>query len=316
VDLETTHGRKLEDVLPPGHPVRELAARAFENGANGSLSVRIPLGPNGADPPSAAITHPIPGLGNRGGGILIEFREEAALRELHSLVDHSRVLSRLGQMAVGVAHEIRNPLQALSFELGAMRESRDLAHDEIEPRVQVMMEEVQRLQRAVSGFLKVARLRQLTYASASLNELCEEIHRSMEVEADLAGVELDLDLDADLPETLCDREVLRQAIQNLVTNATQALPSSTGHVTLSSRHVDSVIRISVADTGPGIRQEHLEKVCDLYFTTKPGGSGVGLSLVRQAVEMHGGELEIDSHPGAGTTMTLRIPIHTPEEGEG
>ncbi len=307
VDQKGARGKRIGEVLPIEHPVRPLADRAFE-AKNGTLSVVIPQAPGVEEPASAAIAHQIPGLGEREGGVLIEFRDAAALKQLQSLVGQSRVLSRLGQMAVGVAHEIRNPLQAISFELGALRESRELAHEEIDSRVEAISEEIQRLQRAVSGFLKVARLRQPEYAPVQLNDLLDELHRSMEAEVNLAGLEMDLALDPSLPETMCDREVLRQAVQNLITNASQALPSTSGRIELTSRGREGEIVITIKDSGPGIRKEHLEKVCDLYFTTKPGGSGVGLSLVRQAVEMHGGELEIDSSLGSGTTMMLRIPV--------
>jgi len=130
----------------------------------------------------------------------------------------------------------------------------------------------------------------------------------LKAEAGLSGLDLDLDLFAELPETYADREVMRQAVENLVKNALQALPSRDGRVILQSRAVDSEIRVSVADTGPGIPPEHIEKVFDLYFTTKEGGTGVGLPLVRQALEMHAGDVEVDSDQEKGTVVTLRLPI--------
>lgn len=308
LDSSSSRGRRIDEILPADHPVSQLVARAY-NGADGSISVDMPQS-RPDEPASAAIAHQIPGLADRGGGVLIEFREAAAWKELHWLVYQSRVLSRLGQMAVGVSHEIKNPLQAISLELAVLRETRDLPREEIDSHVEAITNGIQRIHRAVIGFLTVARMRQPTYAPVQLNVVLRELHDSMVAQANLAGLELDLDLDEALPETLCDQEVLRQAVQNLTANALQALPSSSHHVVLSSRLVDSAIRISVADRGPGIRKEDLDKVSDLYFTTKPGGSGVGLALVRQAVEMHGGELIIDSVFGSGATMTLSIPVRT------
>ncbi len=308
LDPSRATGRRIDDVLPADHPVRLLADRLYDeqiDTADGPLSVPVPTQDGGRS--YAAIGHRITG-GNPPAGALIEFKESTALEALHSLSDHSRVLSRLGQMAAGVAHEIRNPLQTINLELGILRGSRNLSHEEVDLHVRTALEEVQRLQRAVSGFLKVARLRALAPAGVQLNELIEEVHRSMEAEANLSGLDLELDLCAGLPETQADREVLRQALQNLVKNAVQALPSRNGRITLATRKTDSEILISVSDTGPGIHPEIQERVFDLYFTTKEGGTGVGLALVRQALEMHGGEVKLLSTPGEGTVVTLELPI--------
>jgi signal transduction histidine kinase len=304
IDPGSSRGRNIEDLLPARHPVLELAARALDDAEDG-LSVDVASSP--PQQPSAAIAHLIPGFANRQNGVLIEFREAAAMRELHRLVDQSRILSRLGQMAIGVAHEIRNPLQAISFEVAALQEIKDLGREEIDKRVGAIGNEIQRLQRAVSGFLKIARLREPTYEAVQLNELLEDLRQSMQAQADLAGLAIEFDCDPNLPESMCDRGVVNQAVENLITNATQALPSASGRIVIASRYDCSGIRISITDTGPGIRKEHLDKVCELYFTTKVGGSGVGLALVRQAVEMHGGEIKIDSRVGAGTSITLMIP---------
>jgi signal transduction histidine kinase len=304
VDPVDARGKRIEDLLPEGHHVRRLVERLLA-GSEGSLSIRLPR--EGSGPGYVAVGHRITETDGP-GGVLVEFRETGALEDLHAMVDQSRVLSRLGQMATGVAHEIRNSLQTISFELGILRESRGGDPDEIAAHVREASAEIQKLQRSVSGFLKVARLRQLAPAPIHLNDLLLEVHRAMEAEANLAGLELELDSEQGLPETHADREVLRQALQNVVRNAIQALPSRDGRILLRSRAVGGEILISVHDTGPGIPAEIREKVSDLYFTTKEGGTGVGLAIVRQAVEMHGGELDIDSGPGEGAAVTLRLPL--------
>jgi signal transduction histidine kinase/HAMP domain-containing protein len=311
IDVALARGKRLVQLLPEGHPVRELVARVMLGEAE-TLSIHLPPQPDGKV--YVGIAHRIAGGDGSSGGVLVEFKEAADLEELHSLVDHSRVLARLGQMAAGVAHEIRNPLQTISFELDELRGAGDLTAEEVDRRVRILMEEIQRLQRAVSGFLKVARLRQPSFAPLSVNDLLLEIHQSMESTVNLAGLELDLDLHEDLPATLGDAEVLRQAVQNLIANATQALPSRDGRIVMASRSTNREIRISVADTGPGIPEEILAKVCDLYFTTKDDGTGVGLALVRQAVEMHGGDMGIDSTVGSGTVVTVRLPLRAAPVG--
>jgi signal transduction histidine kinase len=124
--------------------------------------------------------------------------------------------------------------------------------------------------------------------------------------ASLAGVELVLELEPDLPDTWADPEVLSQALENLIRNAFQAMAETGGRVLLKSRVAAGRVRITVQDDGPGMPQDVLERARDLYFTTKSDGSGVGLALVQQAVDMHGGHMEISSAPGQGTQVDIDL----------
>ncbi|MDM7914156.1 MAG: PAS domain-containing sensor histidine kinase [Candidatus Eisenbacteria bacterium] len=307
IDLESSRGKRIDELLAPDHPVRVLADRLYDNASPEEGTFSVPLPPSGNAPAHVAIGHRITGA-DAPAGVLIEFKETTALEELHLLIDHSKVLTRLGQMAAGVAHEIRNPLQTINLELGILRQSRNLSMEEVDSHVRTAQDEIQRLQRAVSGFLKVARLRQLVYAPLDVNDLLEEIQQGMEAEANLAGLELEFHPDPAIPETQGDRSVLRQAVENVVRNAIQALPSREGRVLVRSRTEGNEIQIVVSDTGPGIPPEHLDKVADLYFTTRGEGTGVGLALVMQAMHMHAGDMKIESRVGEGTSVTLRVPV--------
>jgi signal transduction histidine kinase len=233
--------------------------------------------------------------------------DRVELAEL-SWADQSRVLARLGQTATGVAHELRNQLQRVQFDLDELRKGDTMAPELMRRRVESAAQGVQSLGGAVRGFLKVARVRPLAPEAVRVNELLGQILRELEAEAMLAGVDLTLEADPGVPETLADPEVLRQAVYNLVRNSLQALTDREGTVTIRTSVESDRLRISVADDGPGIPPEVLDRVFDLYFTTRLDGSGVGLALVRQAAEMHGGLVAIDSAPGTETVVTIDIPV--------
>lgn len=228
--------------------------------------------------------------------------------------DQSRVLARLGQAATGVAHELRNQLQTVQFDLDELRKGDTMPPDLMRKRVESAALGVRSLGGAVRGFLKVARVRPLAPEAVRINELLEQIRGELEAEALLAGIDLALEADPELPETLADPEVLRQAVYNLVRNSLQALTDREGTVTIRTSRISDRLRISVADDGPGIPPEVLDRVFDLYFTTRLDGSGVGLALVRQAAEMHGGEVTINSGPSTGTVVTIEIPWRRTWEG--
>jgi signal transduction histidine kinase len=236
-------------------------------------------------------------------------RSEALDPGTELLLDQSRVLAGLGQTAAGMAHELRNHLQTVQFDLDALRSADRLSPDELRSRVESAADGVDRLGGAVRGFLKVARVRPLAPESVQVNDVIREAAVALRDEAALAGVELKYELDPSLPETLADPEVLQQAVRNLVRNSVQALSSGEGgSVWIRTANTGGTLRITVSDNGPGIPSAVLGRVFDLYFTTRKDGSGVGLALVRQSVEMHGGEIHIDSQEGFGTEIVLEMPV--------
>jgi signal transduction histidine kinase len=120
-----------------------------------------------------------------------------------------------------------------------------------------------------------------------------------------------LDVDA-LPERFWgDRTLLRQALVNLITNAEQAMPGG-GHVTLGARRTDAGVELSITDEGVGIPEDLQSRIFDLYFTTKDDGTGIGLAVVQQIVQLHGGRIRLRSSPGQGTQITLQLPVRTVE----
>jgi len=296
-------GRPLDDLVPPAHPVHGLCRRLRESKER-SLSVPLPEGNGRGD--MVAVGHRLEESDDADAAILVEIKTARDQAALHNLVDQTRVLMHLGQMAAGVAHEIRNPLQALTLELDALSE---VAGDapEVEQHVRGALQKVRRLDLAIRGFLKLARLRPRLVERIELNALLEEIRSELETDAILAGLELVLDPSSEPASVDGDREVLRQAISNLLQNAIEAQPSKDHRVVLRCRREPDGIRVSVVDSGPGIPPEDRSKVLELFYTTRPEGTGVGLAIVRQTAEMYGGRVEIGSGPAGGTVVAIVLP---------
>jgi signal transduction histidine kinase len=255
------------------------------------------------------------------------------LSQVQSTIRYSRKLAALGRLSAGVAHEVKNPLNAMMIHLELLRQqfapsparagagragagraaaavSGATVVSGVDPadaiqHVDVIAGEIRRLDEVVQGFLRFSRPEDLRLQPVRLESLLDEIVPIVRPEAERLGVELRVECNA--PDVNGDPAMLRQAFLNLALNGCQAMPNGG---TLSVRcEAASGHRVSVSfvDTGVGIKPEHLQRIFDLYFTTKDKGSGIGLSMVYRTVQMHDGEIEVQSTPGAGTTFRVLLP---------
>jgi signal transduction histidine kinase len=254
------------------------------------------------------LTHIIEGRDRQLADIMLVVRNLDYLSQVQSTVTYSRKLAALSRLAAGVAHEIKNPLNATVIHLELLKQQvsgRDmpvaLGH------LSVIAAQIRRLDEVVQGFLKFIRPEELRLQPVSLASLVDEVMPVISAEAQKCDVKVDIQIPAALPDLSGDRAMLSQALLNLALNACQAMPTG-GRLRIagaaaSGRRVEVVCE----DSGIGISPEHLSKIFDLYFTTKELGSGIGLSLVYRTVQMHDGEVEVQSTPGRGTTFRLILP---------
>ena len=220
-------------------------------------------------------------------------------------------LASMGALAAGVAHEVRNPLNAISVIVQRLRREFVPAAaeaDEFGQLTGVVSDEVKRVNRIVEQFLELARPPALAKGRWDLAELLERAAQTVEPRAQVAGLRLQRDF-SDLGDVAVDADQLQQALLNLLGNAIDALATSAeGHIGLASRLLaDDCVEITVVDSGPGIPTAQLERIFDLYFTTKAEGAGLGLSLVHRIVSEHGGRIEVQSALGEGTRFTIILP---------
>jgi signal transduction histidine kinase len=260
------------------------------------------------------------GLSVLAAGILgmaaIFHNQHLHLQEVKALeieVLHRERLSALGNMAATVAHEVRNPLNAISMGLQRLKVEFQPTDDQEDYSrlTELMLEEVHRLNSIVEQFLSLARPLEIKPETLLVQDVLNELATLVEGEAQQSKVRIRVVAPLTLPPIKADREYLRQTLLNLILNALQAMPGG-GTLTLEANKSNANILISVTDTGTGIAPENRTRIFEPYFTTKPKGSGLGLAITRRIVEAHGGTITVFSEVGQGCRFQIALPINRKE----
>ena len=328
--MHALHPREMH-ALPADSAVRQIVERTIAGRrSQGPVSVSLADGPEGTE--RLLVTHAIEDTSGRFLGAMLVARNIGYLSQVHSTLNYSRKLAALGRLMAGVAHEVKNPLNAMTIHLELLKQKlqrqqavpvgasigiADAAsgigdpdspsRPDVTKHVDVIAKEIRRLDEVLNGFLKFARPDELKLQPVHLASLISEIATSVAPEAEQRHIVLKTDCPDSLPEINADPGMLSQAVLNLALNACQAMPNG-GTLKLSCRATARRrVEIDVEDTGIGIPPENLKRIFDLYFTTKDKGSGIGLSMVYRIVQLHDGEVEVQSTPGHGTRFRLIFP---------
>lgn len=223
----------------------------------------------------------------------------------------SEKLNALTLLAAGVAHEIGNPLNSLGIHLQLLeRKIKKLPPGDSEPLLEHLTtarSEISRLDSLLQEFLHAIRPARAVAQPTQINELIRDTLKTLEPELTSRQVQVELQLNDKLPKLPLDPDQIRQALFNLIKNAYQAVPASGGEITIGSTLNEHEILVRIADSGDGISPEVLGSLFEPYSTTKSGGTGLGLLIVRRILREHGGEIEIQSDEGQGTKVTLHFP---------
>ena len=218
----------------------------------------------------------------------------------------------LSRLAGGLVHELKNPLSTIGLHLALLEEE---WRKEDAPRARRSLQtlgrlraEIQRLTDVLEDFLRFARTDVLEFAPVDLNALVEQVALFVRPELEAQRIGLRTFPDLELPPVRADAARLRQALLNLIINARQALEGRGGHLTLITRREPGWALVEVVDDGPGMSPEVLARCFDVWYSTKKGGSGLGLPTVKRLMEAHRGALELESAPGRGTRARLRLPL--------
>jgi signal transduction histidine kinase len=240
--------------------------------------------------------------------------EMAERKRLEAAKLQSERLAVAGTMAAQVAHEVRNPLGSITLNLDLILKEISLlaegkGHSPAEGRGLVieMREEVHRIQRVVEDYLQFARLPKLQLRPVALNELLRQKLDFMHGEFERVRVKALTHLDPAVGTISADVEQLWQAVLNLIRNSLDAMPDG-GELIVGTWREAGQVRLRVTDTGKGMSEEQRKQVFAPFFTTKPSGTGLGLSLVQQITSEHGGYVDCESTPGKGSTFTIFLPV--------
>ena len=293
-------GKTLGALLGQSHPLvrvvrtaqaagSELRDVAIEEGSEGERSrLLVSIFPLGRDSSRA--------------GQLVIVRDLESVRRLESVFDDSERLARLGGLFSGVAHQIRNPLNAITLELELLSQDARASRP-VEDHVHAVREEMNRIDLVIEALMRFMRPGQLKIERLAVNDLLSEVAGGVND----PRIAVDCEFDPAVVFIKADRAVLMEALRNIVQNAADAMPRG-GRLRLSSALAEGCVELTIADTGEGIAPEHLENIFQLYFTTKADGNGVGLPLALRAVDLHGGTLKLDSRVNEGTTVRIRLPL--------
>ncbi|MCK5943882.1 MAG: HAMP domain-containing histidine kinase [Planctomycetes bacterium] len=227
-------------------------------------------------------------------------------------------LAQLGTLLAGFAHEVRNPLSTIGLNLQLVledfREAETTRDKRTHKRLSTVEAEVRRLQKLLEEFLSYARAPEPKLVDVDLNQKLQALVDFQEPEMKDRGLSLRFYPGVDVGPVPCDWDHVQSAVGNLIRNAAEATPEG-GEVLVSTLRDGDFVTIRVVDTGEGIPEEQAKRVLEPYFSTKKGGTGLGLPTARRVADEHGGTLTMQSEPGKGTQFSLRLPLRVGDPAE-
>ena len=246
---------------------------------------------------------------NNGKNFVVVIKDLTEIKELEEQITRKEQLLAMGELASGVAHEIRNPLntiatiiQQLNKDFKPVSES-----DEYYSLTKLVHKEVQRINDSIKNFLNFARPEPVRYSVFTLSELMNEIKHLYQNHLLNKNISFNIDQKWD-GQVNWDKDKIKQVLINLIKNSEDSIDQN-GKIDITLSQAKGNILITLSDTGNGISKENLSKIFNLYFTTKPEGSGIGLSIIQRIITEHNGIISVDSKLNVGTTFIIKIPVN-------
>ncbi len=298
-------GRRVNEIFPPGHPLREVLH--MEGDELSEIAAETDLHTAGGVKRVSVSVQAIQENGERMGA-LVTLRDLDSLESINTQLQVSERLAALGRITAGVAHEVKNPLNSMRLWLENLKESLPAEPDSgTTQAVQVLDKEIDRLDAVVKRFLDFTRPMDVRLEATQLADVLKEVLEIAKPQLRKSKIQVAQLLPIDVPEVYVDRALLKQAVLNLVLNAVDAMPSG-GQLRLMLSRRGEMAEITVGDTGKGIPVENRQKIFQLFFTTRPGGSGIGLASTFRIVQLHNGSIDFTTEVGRGTTFRIELPL--------
>lgn len=297
-------GAKLVDRLGISHPLIELVDRVDQS--HMSVENVMLIKQMGEQP--RQILASVQYIEDKSGpiGILISLRDFDSFRQFQSQLDYSDKLAALGKITSGVAHEVKNPLNAMVIHLEILRSKLDQPGADITPQLDILSSEIKRLDRVVQTFLNFTRPIKVNLVPIDLNDLVHQVTRLAAAEAAANKVDILEELSPEFLRVNGDSDLLKQTFLNIIINGCQSMPRG-GPLTIKTKRSNNYAVLCVSDRGVGIPQEAREKIFQLYYTTKTNGNGIGLAHAFRTIQLHNGRIEFESKTDAGTTFKIFLP---------
>lgn len=240
-------------------------------------------------------------------GALLIMRDTESVQRIGDEIEMSRRLSASGRLTRGVAHEVKNPINAIVLHLQLLRNKLASQEPDTKRHMDIIDSEIRRLDRVVQTLVDFTRPRDLHLEEIDLRPLLEDVAQLAAPDAEQHGVTLERHLPQQRLPVKVDMDLMKQAILNVVINGVQSMPQG-GILTISAMRNDNTIVAEVRDQGGGIPKDVHDKIFELYFTTKKDGSGIGLAQAYQILQWHYGTVDFESAEGVGTTFRIHIPV--------
>lgn len=297
-------GAKLSDRLGSSHPLIDLVDRVDQSHTSVENLVIVKHIGEQARQILASAQY----IEDRSGpiGILISLRDFDSFRQFQSQLDYSDKLAALGRITSGVAHEVKNPLNAMVIHLEILRSKLDQPGTDITPQLDILSSEIKRLDRVVQTFLNFTRPVKVNLVPIDLNDLVHQVTRLAAAEAAASQVDILEELSPEFLRVNGDADLLKQTLLNIIINGCQAMPKG-GPLTVKSKRTGNYAVVTISDRGVGIPPELQHKIFQLYYTTKAKGNGIGLANAFRTIQLHNGRIEFESTTDVGTKFKIYLP---------
>ncbi len=302
-DVRVSAHRTANEIFSQSNSLHQVLRETFQG--HKSLLWKTVEQP-GAPSPRVAVNAQFVGVGAERMGCLVTLRDTGTRAEIQDQIDTTTKLAAIGRLMSGVAHEVKNPLNAMVLQLEVLKARLGEEGATVRPQVEILGEEIRRLDRVVKTFLDFTRPVEVHIVDAEVGPLVREVFALAEPQARRNKVQLIFTPNGATPPVHVDRDLIKHALLNLVLNGCQAMPQG-GELTITPHPLQGAVELEIRDTGVGIPPEAQKRIFSLFYTTKPGGNGVGLAMAYRMVQLHNGAIDFSTEVNRGTTFRITLP---------